>query len=267
MKNTFKNSYLLAPLLCVSALSAQASVVEWNFGDTAGTRLNQAVVSGSQPFGAATSWGTAITGVQTNGAGQLNVANDGLGGLLGTRSAYADFGPNFEQFNSGWLSLYASFSTWAPAALGTQSISLGFIEGNSFNTAAFTLSASSRGFDLSASVDADGDGEALPSSATWSQWQALTVRLDLNLDTLDYRLGYDLGNAGLQWLGSASLDSLTQGVNSLRFSVDGDFRANPLGVDRIWVQTLTVPEPSSAVLLLAALAIAATRIRRPGVTV
>jgi len=94
---------------------------------------------------------------------------------------------------------------------------------------------------------------------------ALTLRLDLNLDTLMYSVAYDMGS-GFTSLGSASVDSLTQGVNSLWLGVEGDFSSAPLLLDRIWLTpgaaVAAVPEPATAWLMLSALLVLAAVRRR-----
>jgi hypothetical protein len=249
---------LLAALLVGSA--SAAPVAEWTFSEAAGSTLNQTANSGTGVNGPGTPWNVAITGTPTTGSGELRIANDGKGGS-GTRSAYADFGPDFDSLESGRYSLFARFSDWALPASGSQRFTLGFIEGNDFSTAAFSLAAAAGGFLLTGDVDPWGDGETLAQSFSLPSWQALTVRLDLDLDLLSYRLGIDLG-AGFSWLGSAAIDSLTQGVNSLRLGLEGDFTHNPLLLDRIWLEptaAAAVPLPGTAALLLLGLGLLSLR--------
>ena len=252
MKNTFKStlkSTLTALLMIVGAASsggihASTIIADWNFGDASQTTLNNTVNSG-----VGSSWGTAITGIKTDGTGLLNINNDGQGGS-GTRSAYTDF----DSVTSGMLSLYTRFASWNPAGNGTmQSFTMGFIEGNDFSTAEFSLAATDSGYTLSGGVDAFGDGTAIGDTFSFSTWSPITVRLDVDLDLMRYLLAYDNGN-GFVSIGSASIDSLTQGINSLRLSVDGDFANNPLSVDRVWVEqgrVSAVPEPGSLAMMLA----------------
>lgn len=251
MKNTLLT--LLAMSLCAAA-SAAPVIADWRFAESAGTTLNQTVNEGTGLNGPGGTWGLALTGSATTGAGQFSIGNDGKGGS-GTRSAYADFGPNFDSISTGTLSLYASIASWNPARPGSR-FSLGFIEGNDFSTASFSLSATAGGFSLSGGVDAFGDGSVLASTANLAAVSALTLRLDLDLDALMYSVAYDLGS-GFTSLGSASVDSLTLGVNSLWLGVEGDFTSAPLLLDRIWLTpgdaVAAVPEPATAWLVLSAL--------------
>ncbi|MCV2419718.1 hypothetical protein [Paucibacter sp. DJ2R-2] len=260
MKNTLLA--FLATTLCAAATAAPV-IADWRFAEVAGSTLNQTVNEGSGLNGPGSTWGLALTGSATNGAGQLSIGNDGKGGS-GTRSAYADFGPNFDSISTGTLSLYASIANWSSASPGSR-FSLGFIEGNDFNTAAFSLSATAGGFNLGGGVDAFGDGSVLASTANLAAVSALTLRLDLDLDALMYSVAYDLGS-GFTSLGSASVDSLTQGVNSLWLGVEGDFSSAPLLLDRIWVTpgktVAAVPEPGSAWLVLSTLLLLAVMRRR-----
>lgn len=254
---------LLATTLWCSAANAAPAIADWQFSEAAGSTLNQAVNAGTGLNGAGGSWGLALTGSAANGLGQFSIGNDGKGGS-GTRSAYADFGPNFDSITTGTLSLYASIASWSPAQAGTR-FSLGFIEGNDFGTASFSLAATAGGFTLAGAVDALGDGSALPSMANLAAVSALTLRLDLNLDALMYSVAYDLGS-GFTSLGSGSVDSLTQGVNSLWLGVQGDYSNAPLLLDRIWLvqgdAVSAVPEPASAWLVLNALLVLAALRRR-----
>lgn len=268
MKNTFKKTFatlfFLGATGASSALQTSVIIADWNFAEASTTTLNNSNNTGVGVNGAGGSWGTNITGTGTNGAGLLKINNDGKGGS-GTRSAYADFGPNFDQVTSGMLSLYTSFSGWNPARAGLlQNFTMGFIEGNNFSTSEFSFGASQSGFSLSGNVDAMGDGIALANMASFDAFQAMTVRLDLNLDIMRYFLSYDTGS-GFMSLGSAAVDSFTLGVNSLRFGVDGDFTDNALDIDRIWVvqsSSAEIPEPNSLVLLLAGLALLSFAMRR-----
>lgn len=245
---------LLASTLWCSAANAGAVIADWQFSEAAGATLNQAVNAGTGLNGPGGTWGLALTGSAANGLGQFSIGNDGKGGS-GTRSAYADFGPSFDSITTGTLSLYASIASWSPAQAGTR-FSLGFIEGNDFGTASFTLSATAEGFSLAGAVDPFGDGSVLPSTANLAAFSALTLRLDLNLDARMYSVAYD-GGSGFTSLGSGSVDSLTQGVNSLWLGVQGDYASAPLLLDRIWLTqgdpVSAVPEPASAWLALAAL--------------
>lgn len=248
---------LLFLSLCLVATLARADIIaDWEFDGPAGQTLNQAANTGSQPFGPGTAWNVAITGLATDGNGALRLANDGKGGS-GTRSAYADFGPDFDSIASGRLSLFARLGAWQLPAEGELGFSLGFIEGSSFGTAGWRLSADAGGFRLAGTVDPWGDGSAVAPGLLAGGWTTLTLRLDLRLDTRAYQLGYDTG-AGLQWLGGGQADSLTAGVNSLLLGVDGDFGAAPLLLDRVWVglnePLPAVPEPAALLLMLAGLA-------------
>jgi hypothetical protein len=262
-KKTFASLLFLGATVASSALQASVIIADWNFAEASATILNNTNNTGVGVNGAGTSWGTNITGTATNGNGLLKIYNDGKGGS-GTRSAYADFGPNFDQVTSGMLSLYTSFSAWNPASAGLlQSFTMGFIEGNDFSTSEFSFGASQTGFSLNGNVDAMGDGAALANSANFDAFQAMTVRLDLNLDIMRYFLSYDTGS-GFMSLGSAAVDSFTQGVNSLRFGVDGDFTNNALDIDRIWVvqsSSAEISEPNGLALLLAGLALLGFAVR------
>ena len=261
MKNTFKKTFatllFLGATVASSALQASVIIADWNFAEPSATTLNNTSNTGAGVNGAGTSWNTNITGTKTNGAGLLKIKNDGKGGS-GTRGAYADFGPNFDQVTSGMLSLYTSFSAWNPARAGLmQSFTMGFIEGNDFSTSEFSFGASQSGFSLSGNVDAASNGAALASIGSFDAFHAMIVRLDLNLDSMRYLLSYDIGG-GFISLGNAAVDSFTQGVNSLHFGVNGDFTNNALDIDRIWVvqrNSAEIPEPNSLALLLAGLAL------------
>ncbi len=242
---------LLAAFAVAPLAQAGSLVADWQFADAAGTSLNASANTGA---GVGSNWGLNLTGSSSNGSGQFRIANDGKGGS-GTRSAYADLLPDFAEFSSGTLSLFTSFAAWSPAgtAANAPSFTLGFIEGNDFSTAQFTLSALASGFGLRGAVDAYGGGANLLQ--TWQSsgaFQPLTVRLDVNLDLLDYSLAVDSGN-GYTSLGHAAIDPATFAINSLRLSVDGDFSANALLIERIWVEsapTSAVPEPSALWLSL-----------------
>lgn len=253
----------LATALWYAAATAAPVIADWRFSESAGTTLNQTVNEGIGLNGPGGTWGLALTGSAATGAGQFSIGNDGRGGS-GTRSAYADLGPNFDSISTGTLSLYATIASWNPAQAGSR-FSLGFIEGNSFGTALFSLSATAGGFSLGGEVDAFGDGSALAGIGSLAGANALTLRLDLDLDALMYSVAYDLGS-GFTSLGSASVDSLTLGVNSLWLGVDGDFSAAPLLLDRIWLTqgdvTSAVPEPATAWLVLSALLVLAAGRRR-----
>ena len=265
-----KVSKLLAALGFFAALAgasiAQAGTVvaDWQFSGAAGTTLNDSPNTGA---GAGSNWGLNLTGSSSNGSGQFRIANDGKGGATGTRSAYADLLPDLGEFSSGTLSLFTQFAAWNPAGSQTNapSFTLGFIEGNYFSSAQFTLSALASGFGLRGEVDAYGGGANL--AQTWQSsgaFQPLTVRLDVNLDLLDYSLAVDSGS-GYNWLGHAAIDPATLAINSLRLSVDGDFSANALLIERIWVEsapTSAVPEPSALWLGLLGLLILAAMSRR-----
>ncbi|CAN5177411.1 hypothetical protein BH11PSE10_BH11PSE10_11130 [soil metagenome] len=252
---------LAALLLSGAAHLAQASaitVADWQFNERAGTSLNNTANSGSGLDGLSgpgSSWNVGITGLASNGTGGLNIGNDGKGGS-GTRSAYADFSPDFAQISSGILSVFTTFSAWS---LPSQpaSFTMAFIEGDSFSTAQFGLFSSAGGYSLGGSVDPDGDGGDLITAALFDRFQPLTVRLDVDLDRHDYGLAFDTGS-GFVSIGHAAIDSSTAGLNSLRFGVNGNFGSNALAIDRIWVMaketpTAAVPEPASALLLLTAL--------------
>jgi hypothetical protein len=266
MHTFFKHSLpVLLALLLGATAPARAGLVlaDWQFAESAATTLNNTVNSGAGLNGPGSSWNVAITGVGSDGAGQLLLANDGKGGS-GTRSAYADFGPAFDQISSGTLSLLVRLGSWggAPAGAG-QSIWFDFIEGNDFLGAGMELAADGAGFHLGGRIDPFGDGGALAGGASFTSAAPLTLRLDLHLDTLRYGLGYDAG-AGFVSLGVAYMDSLTEGINSLRLGSAGDFSANPLALDRLWVEweATSVPEPASPALLLAGLLAAACLRRR-----
>jgi len=252
---------LSALLLSASAHLAQASaitVADWQFNERAGTTLNNTANTGSgisDISGPGSSWNVGITGLSTNGSGRLNIGNDGKGGS-GTRSAYADFSPDFAQISSGILSVFTTFSAWS---LPSQPLgfSMAFIEGNSFSSAQFGLFASASGYSLGGAVDPAGDGSDLITTALFASFQPLTVRLDVDLDHDDYGLAFDVGS-GFVSVGRAAIDSATAGINSLRLGLNGDFGRNTLAIERIWVTatptpTATVPEPASALLLLTAL--------------
>jgi hypothetical protein len=263
----------LLALALGSAATAQTTIADWTFSEAAATTLNNTANSGTGVDGAGSAWDVAIAGLATDGAGLLAVRNAGLGGS-GTRSAYADFGPYpGGTVSSGLLSLYTTFAGWSFASPGsaTPSFTLAFIEGNSFSTAEFSFAVNSQGLTLGASVDAFGDGTPLGASANFGLLGSspLTVRLDVNLDTLNYGLSYDAG-AGFVSLGSAPVDSFTAGVNSLRLSVSGDYTLggrtdSGLQIDRIWVTSApvaAVPEPASYALLLGGLGLTAWLRRR-----
>ena len=253
MKNSFFKTWgaliFSAAASFTTAANASAIIADWNFAEAANTKLHQTGNDGSGVGGSGGSWNVGITGLATDGAGLLKINNDGKGGS-GTRSSYADFGPNFDQVTSGMLSLYTRFTSWNPARLN-QNFTLGFIEGNDFGSAEFSFAASSSGFDLSGNVDGLGDGTALSNSAHFNSFRPLTVRLDVNLDLLSYMLSYDTGSGFLS-LGSATIDSMTQGINSLRLGLNGDFINSGLMLDRIWVvetDSSEIPEPSSIAIM------------------
>ncbi|TDP61271.1 cyanophycinase [Roseateles toxinivorans] len=248
-----KTSILIAGLLLGTALHAQALVADWQFDEVAGSTLNTSVNSGP-----GSTWNLALTGSASNGLGQFSIGNDGRGGS-GTRSTYADFASDFTAISYGTLRLSAHFSAWNPSSAGS-SFTLGFIEGNDFSTAQFSLAAAlGGGFALSGAVDPFGDGKPLAQIASFASFSPLTVYLDLDLDAHSYSLAYDLG-LGFTRLGSASVDSLTSGVNSLRLAVAGDFSAAPLLLDSISVSA--VPEPATWLLMIAALPLLGWQRRR-----
>lgn len=261
MKNTI-NRYLLnctviAVALLAGSVHASEVIADWKFSDPNQTRLNATNNTGSGIGGPGGRWNVAITGVETNGAGALGIRNDGKGGS-GTRGAYADFGPNTDQVSGGLLSLYTSFSGWnSTPGGGSQIFTMGFVEGNDFNTAAYSFGASGDGFSLGANVDSSGNGTPMLGTAHFNTFEAIRVRLDVNLDSKNYWLGYDLGS-GYVSVGRAHIDSFTQGVNSLHLGLVGDFTNNPLSVDRIWVVeggVSPVPELDAWMLQLAGLAL------------
>ena len=254
-----------AALLLATSAQASTVIADWNFFEPGGTTLNNTLNTGAGLNGVGSSWNVGITGLNTLGNGLLNIANDGRGGS-GTRSAYADFGPAFDQISSGTVSLYTHFAAWNPglAANNTPSFTLALIEGNSFSTAQFTVAASALGYALSGDVDAGGAGAALAQAVNFATFAPLTVRLDVSLDHLDYALAYDLGG-GFVTVGGAAIDPFTAGINSLRLGLSGDFSVAALGVDRIWLvatptatPTAAVPEPGTLLLLLVGLLALAT---------
>jgi hypothetical protein len=240
--------------LLAGTAQAQTVIADWTFGEAATTKLNLTTNSGAGVNGPGSTWDVAITGVAASGTGLLNIANNGNGGS-GTRTSYANFGPAFDAIGSGTLSLYARLASWNLAGMGTQqpSFTLALIEGNDFSTAEFTVAAAAGAYTLRGGVDAFGNGAPLPAPAAFATFQPLTVRLDVDLGTLGYTLAYDSG-AGFVDVGSASVDSFTQGVNSLRLGLSGDFTVSGLAIDRIWVvhtPTAPVPEPDALALMLA----------------
>jgi hypothetical protein len=263
---------LPALALAGAALAAHADeagpIADWTFSEAAGKTLNLAANTGSGVGGAGGTWDVAVAGVLTDGSGLLNVRNTGAGGS-GTRTTYADFGPFPGAVTTGAWSLYATFSSWNLAGASAVSFDLALVEGNSFNTAAFTLGAGPGGVTLSAGVDPSGDGSNLAATASFASVlsQPLTVRLTVDLGAFSYALAYD-GGSGWVTVGSAAIDSLTAGMNSLRLTLNGDFTVgNQAGrglvVDRIWVDAATpVPEAAPAALWAAGLAVMAMVVRR-----
>ncbi len=257
---------LLTLLLATAMPVATAGTVlaDWNFSETAGTGMNNTLNSGAGVGGPGGTWNVAITSVHTSGAGTLVVGNDGKGGS-GTRSGYADLGPDFAQLTSGTVSLFARLSDWSSVPGAGQSLSLGLIEGNDFLTAGVRFHAGADGFALEGLVDDSGNGGALGGAGQFASFVPLTIRMQLDLDLQRYALADDTG-AGFMSLGSAAIDSFTGGVNSLRFGSAGDFSGNALHIDRIWLvqeDPLAVPEPAGATLFGAALAaLLLTRARR-----
>ena len=127
--------------------------------------------------------------------------------------------------------------------------------GNDFSSAEFSFGASSNGFDLSGNVDNMGDGTVLSNTAHFNAFRPLTVRLDVNLDLLTYMLSYDTGSGFLS-LGNATIDSMSQGINSLRLGLNGNFVNSGLMLDRIWVvetNSNEIPEPSSIAIMFVGL--------------
>jgi hypothetical protein len=267
-------AHLLPRLLAAGTLAATLAQAEplpladWSFAEAAGTTLNLTANTGAGLAGAPGLWDVAIPGVATDGAGGLLVRNNGGGGS-GTRTSYADFGPVPAAVTDGLVTLYASFSAWDLAGVGANPprFTLALVEGNDFTTAQFTLSASANGLTLSGSSDAFGNGGAIAQTALLAVAGStpFTVRLSVDLDALSYSLALDTGS-GYALLGSAPVDSFTAGVNSLRLSLAGDFTVGAqadrgLTVDRIWVTATPVPEPGSAMLLLAGAVLLACRQR------
>jgi hypothetical protein len=267
MKNQLIRAlYALSALTLAGATSvalAAAPIADWTFSEAAGKTLNLSANTGSGVGGAGGTWDVAIAGVLTDGSGLLNVRNTGAGGS-GTRTTYADFGPYPGAVTSGTWSLYATFASWNLAGAGAggasaPSFDLALIEGNSFETAGFTLAAGPNGVTLGAGVDASGDGSNLAAAASFAAIvsQPVTVRLTVDLGALGYALAYDSGS-GWVTVGGASIDSLTAGMNSLRLSLNGDFTVgNQAGrglvVDRIWVVAAEVPEAAPTSLWAAGL--------------
>jgi len=275
MKSLLSHSFATLALLAAGALAqtalANPVIADFGFGELGGNTLNQTANSGTGVGGAGGTWGTAVSGVTTNGSGLLVIRNAGGGGS-GTRTAYADLGPVATgTVSSGAVSLYTTFSGWdLPGVLNDSPLfSLGFIEGNDFLTAGFSLTAGA-GVTLSGQVDASGNGSDLATTQAFGSTRAapLTVRLSVDLDTDMYSLAYSSGG-GYTSLGSAAVDSATLGINSLRWSVSGNFASTTnsfLGIDRIWVETGPVPEPASAALVALALGLAACNRRKRAAT-
>lgn len=257
---------LLLATLAFAPAARAVVVADWTFSEAAGKTLNQTANTGAGVGGAGGSWDVAVTGVSTNGSGELNIRNNGGGGS-GTRTTYADFGPYPGSVTSGTLSLYTTFSAWRlpTSGAGLPSFTLAFIEGNGFSTAQFTVAATAGGLRLSGGVDATGNGSAIAQTALFAATSTgpLTVRLSVDLASLNYSLAYDTGS-GFAVLGSGRVDSFTAGINSLRLSVAGDYTYGGdasgtfLAVDRIWVAdgpVANVPEPAAAAMLLTGLAL------------
>lgn len=274
-RTSFSTALGLAVAVMLSApaaVRADTLVSNWTFSEASQTTLNLSANTGAGWGGAGTTWDVAIPGLATSGSGLLNVRNTGAGGS-GTRTAYADFGPVTSQITAGTVSLYASFASWNLAGAGANGprLTLALVEGNDFTTAQFSLAATAAGVTLSGSVDPFGDGAAIASTALFvpARNTPLNVRVVADLGLLSYSVDYDVG-AGWATLGSAAVDSLTAGINSVRLSLSGDFTVGAqadrgLAVDRIWVvegPVAAIPEPGAAWLLLAGLGALGLRARR-----
>jgi hypothetical protein len=267
---------LATAALCAAAGSAWADpspVAAWTFSEAASTTLNLTTNSGAGLGGAGSTWDVAIAGLATDGLGALVVRNNGGGGS-GTRTAYADFGPYPAALTGGSWTLYARLADWNLSGAGSNgpAFSLALVEGNDFTTAQFTLKAGAGGLTLGAGSDPFGDGGNVAATASFASaqsGQALTVALSVDLPSFSYTLSYDQG-AGWVTLGSAAIDSLSAGINSVRLSLSGDFTVGNLAgrqlrTDAIWVAAgavSAVPEPGAGGLALAGLLVTAALARR-----
>jgi len=263
-----------ATLVTAAAHAAEpAPLADFTFSEAAAITLNLAANTGTGLAGPGGRWDVAIPGTSTDGAGGLRIRNNGGGGS-GTRTSYADFGPIPAAVTEGLVTLYASFSAWnlSGADNNGPTFTLALIEGNDFAMAQFSLTAGATGLTLAGSSDPAGDGGSIAQTAPLAAAgsAAFTVRLSVDLAALSYHLALDNGS-GFAALGSASVDSFSAGVNSLRLSLSGDFTlggqaARGLTVDRLWVTATPVPEPASAVLLLAGFGLLALRRRSAAAT-
>jgi len=268
MKKTL--ALLIGSAFCASILSAQTTLLQFDFDQTAGTRLIDITPTVGGVHANANSDGFAVT----DGAGNLDLAGDwgqtDLRALTSSVDSTADSsvyeiavsGVTFNNLASGddWF-VFAYRTGTSGSALPDSGNTRGWMKFGDFGGTQGQLDVEAGDFDAGDDTTFDVDVNDVDSVATSNTFDFI-ARWDMGASELSFF--YDIGS-GRQQVGStiSDTDGTITHLGMYSHVIDAGTNGDTISIDQITV-TSVVPEPSSFALLggLLALGFVVNRRRR-----
>lgn len=237
--------------LGLGSLSAQTILHNWQFNDTVGTGLTGVANTGTDAASGG-AFGADITGVQTDGAGNLAVNNSASSNSWLTTTDLA--------YTSGAYYLDARISNWNLTGNNpTSGLFVGFMQGNDSTSvsADFNITSDGSNMRLQSRI---GDTTYSGLTTFSNSGTDLLIRLVLDLDAGNASLQYDLGSTGTYTTAvTESLNGRT--INDFRFRSSADWSgADTLSLD--YMTITQVPEPSTYAAIIGVACLAFVVVRR-----